>query len=83
MDQIQTLIKLAEDFAAHENKTHWSVSMRIFGKGNFFANLMKPGGDCHTRTADRVIKWFAENWPEDLAWPKGIDRPSKSKKKVA
>lgn len=69
------VLTLAETYAAHAGVTHWAVSMRIFGKGDFFAKLMK-GADCRTRTEDRVLSWFAGHWPADLEWPDGIERPS-------
>ena len=78
MERIDTLIKLVETYAAHAGVTHWAVSMRIFGKGDFFAKLMK-GADCTTRTEKRAAAWFSDHWPDDLEWPKGIDRPSKTK----
>lgn len=57
--------------------------MRIFGKGDFFRNLMKPGGDCRTGTADKALQWFSDNWPEDLAWPKDIARPPRGARRAA
>lgn len=76
--QTKNLVTLADTLAAHENVTHWAISMRITKKGDLFANF-KKGGDCRSRTADRVLQWFDENWPEDLEWPSDIPRPSKQK----
>lgn len=75
MDQKHALITLAETMAAHQGVTHFAISMRALGKGDFFKKLM-AGGDCRTATAARVLSWFDQNWPSDLAWPAGIDRPS-------
>jgi len=72
------LIKLAEQMSAHEGVTHFAISMRALGKGDFFKNLMKPNGDCRTRTASRLLQWFSDHWPADLEWPEGIPRPPKS-----
>lgn len=78
MERTDTLITLVETFAAHAGITHWAVSMRIFGKGDFFSKLM-GGSDCRTRTARRAIDWFSDNWPADLEWPAGIERPDQTK----
>ncbi len=75
MDQRAEIITLAEVYAAHASITHWSVSMRIFGKGDFFHKLINKGWDCRTRTAVRAKNWFSENWPDDLEWPEDVIRP--------
>lgn len=76
------LITLAETLAAHQGVTHFAISMRALGKGDFFKKLM-AGGDCRTATAARVLAWFDASWPRDLDWPVGIPRPPKSRKEAA
>lgn len=79
MDQRQALISLADTLALHQGVTHFAISMRALGKGDFFKNL-KQGGDCRTATAAKLVAWFDEHWPVDLEWPRGIPRPPKKKK---
>ena len=79
MDQRTKILTLQRLLSEHLGKSHWAISMRLFGKGDFFAKLI-AGGDCRTATAERAIRWFSDNWPEDLQWPAGIDRPAKSKR---
>ncbi|SFI80581.1 hypothetical protein SAMN05216258_109239 [Albimonas pacifica] len=74
MDQRQHIVSLAERMAAHQGVTHFAISMRIFGKGDFFKGLI-DGRDCRTKTASRALSWFALNWPNDLEWPREIPRP--------
>lgn len=78
MDQTTALIILADALAAHQGVTHYAISMRALGKGDFFKKL-KNGGDCRTTTASRLLAYFASHWPADLAWPTDIPRPQKSK----
>ena len=80
LDHPEALVQLMEQMAAHEGVTHFAISMRALGKGDFFKNLMKPNGDCRTRTASRLFQWFSDHWPEDLEWPEGIPRTPKSDK---
>jgi len=80
MTQPASLITLAETMAAHHGVTHFAVSMRALGKGDFFKKLLE-GGDCRTATAARVLGWFDQNWPADLEWPRDIPRPDPRKKK--
>lgn len=79
MDQRSKILTLQGLLCDHLGKSHWAISMRIFGKGDFFKKMI-AGGDCRTSTADRAMQWFADNWPADLAWPKDIVRPAKSKR---
>lgn len=83
VEKSQSLITLAETLAAHQGVTHFAISMRAMGKGDFFKRLQKPGADCRTGTATRLAAWFSENWPSDLEWPRNIPRPQKSKKEAA
>jgi hypothetical protein len=82
MDQRTIILTLLDQICAHLDKKHWTISMRIFGKGDFFQKMI-AGGDCRTSTAERVMRWFDANWPEDLTWPTDIPRPPKSKKEAA
>ena len=72
---------LAETMATHQGVTHYAISMRALGKGDFFKKLI-AGGDCRTATAARVLSWFDANWPADLEWPRDIPRPT-AKRRVA
>ena len=78
MDTTTCLITLADALAAHQGVTHYAISMRALGKGDFFKKL-KAGGDCRTATASRLMAYFSDAWPADLAWPRDIPRPPKSK----
>ena len=73
--QTDALLTLAKTLAAHENVTHFAISMRALRKGDFFKKL-EAGGDCRTATAARLLDWFDRNWAEDLEWPRDIPRPS-------
>jgi hypothetical protein len=79
MEPKQQILTLMEALAAHNGVTHFAISMRAMGKGDFFKNLMKPKADCRTRTAARLLQWFSDHWPSDLEWPRSIPRPAKSK----
>jgi hypothetical protein len=82
MDQKTALITLAETLATHHGVTHFAISMRALGKGDFFKKL-KAGGDCRTKTAANITKFFHDNWPADLEWPSDIPRPKTSKEEAA
>lgn len=83
MEQKHALLALAESLAAHQGVTHFAISMRALGKGDFFKKLGQPGAGCHIRTAERLMSWFSDHWPADLEWPRDIPRPPKLKKEAA
>ncbi len=72
------LLKLSEQYARHKSITHWRVSFLARGDGQFFSRL-KKGKSCTLKTADNIMQWFSDNWPVDLEWPKGIERPEPRK----
>ena len=45
--------------------------------GKFFDRL-NAGGSCTIATYNRILHWFTDNWPADLAWPSDIPRPEPS-----
>lgn len=80
MEQRAALITLALTLAKHEGVTHYAISMRALGKGDFFKNLI-GGADCRTSTAARLFNFFSDSWPADLDWPDEINRPSVDRRK--
>lgn len=78
MSITEQITELGDGFAQHRGLSHWRVSFLIRGDGQFLSRL-KDGKGCTIRTAETVMKWFSDNWPEDLEWPADIPRPEKSK----
>ncbi len=77
-----TIIMQAEAYCAHTGRTLSTVGSYAVRDGKFFDRL-KNGGGCTLRTADRVIAWFSDNWPSDLAWPSEVARPTPRKRVAA
>lgn len=72
-----SLLILADAFGRAHGISHWAVSMRCTKKGDLFARL-RAGRDVTTRTEHRIVQWFSDNWPDDLAWPADVPRPDPS-----
>lgn len=70
------LVELAEAFAAHRGLTMSTVSTYAANDGKFFGSMKDGGASCTFRRAAKVLQFFSDNWPSDLEWPKGIERPS-------
>ncbi len=69
------LLTLVRSLTAHEGVTHWAISMRLFGKGDFFSRLEK-GANPRTDTYEKALTKFSEAWPDDLEWPIATPRPA-------
>lgn len=80
MTSANVLLSLAAAFSAHVRRSEATVSFKAVGHGRLFARL-RNGDGCTVRTAERAIGWFDENWPDDLAWPADIPRPSAQKRR--
>lgn len=81
--KITYLVALAETLAHHENVTESAISMRVFGKGDFFQKFRT--GRRKSINVDgwfAAMHWFDENWPSDLEWPRGIQRISRAPKET-
>lgn len=74
----EQLIRLAGAMAAHIDRSEQTLSNKIVGHARLFSRLRANLG-CTIETAHKAHVWFSENWPADLAWPRDIPRPSKSK----
>lgn len=72
---IAQLLKLAELYCAATGRSSARVSTLIFNDGKKFA-LIAGGADLGTRTCERAVLWFSENWPAETAWPEEIARPA-------
>jgi hypothetical protein len=67
------LVELATTYVAATGVTFSRLSKLAANNNRLFERLSE-GFDCHADMAERASAWFDENWPEDLAWPKGVTR---------
>ncbi|SHL49302.1 hypothetical protein SAMN05444414_11629 [Roseovarius marisflavi] len=73
---------LTEVLAAHTSRAISTVSRLSTGSGDTYRRLKLRGPNGsrrHRISTERVeasLAWFDANWPEDLAWPTDIPRPS-------
>ena len=73
----QNLLALADAYAAATNRSPQFAGREIMKDGSFFLR-MRAGEGFTVKTFDRVVSWFAENWPIGAAWPIEVSRPAKS-----
>lgn len=68
------LIRLSETYCQAVGLSRSRVSTIVFNDGKTLDRIA-AGGDLNTRSYEKAIRWFSENWPADLAWPEGVERP--------
>lgn len=68
------LLALAEAYRAVARMEESTLGRLSAADGRFFARL-RDGKTVTVRKYDDVVTWFSANWPADLDWPKGIERP--------
>lgn len=68
-------LTLARTYAAHIGRSLFTVAARVGVHPKFFQRL-EAGHGCRVDTYAAVLVWFDRNWPDDLDWPAGVDRPS-------
>jgi hypothetical protein len=76
------LTSLATTYAAHIERSSFTVANRVGVHPKLFQRL-QAGGGCRVDTYLAVMDWFAENWPSDLEWPEEVPRPTQPKAKPA
>jgi hypothetical protein len=74
------LMTLATAFADSKGWQLSTLGARVRSDQRFFVNRV-PNGKFAVASGDQAMMWFAANWPADLPWPKGIERPSRAKRR--
>ncbi len=73
----KNITTLANLFCLHRNIGKTSVAAIVMNDRSFFIRL-KAGRGITLNSYNKIIQWFSDNWPENLAWPKDIERPKVS-----
>ncbi|MCH9780206.1 MAG: hypothetical protein K0U36_02860 [Alphaproteobacteria bacterium] len=74
-----SLLRLCDTYKTESEVAETTLSMMITGNNKkLFANI-RSGAHPRVDTYNRIVNWFDANWPTDLPWPEGIDRPSTAK----
>lgn len=68
------LVELASRFGAARGFEEATVGRLCAADGRFFARL-RDGKTFTIKKFDQVVTWFSENWPDDVEWPEGVQRP--------
>lgn len=74
MSGIDQLLSVARTYASAEGVELSTVSWRALGDTKKLGALER-GKDIQVGRLEKTMRWFANNWPADLPWPDGVERP--------
>ena len=74
MNTRSKLLLVAEAYRAASKKSLATVGKSIADNSTLFAKLA-AGHGCTIDTYDKAMDWFSTNWPEEVVWPNGVERP--------
>ncbi|HEX2114218.1 MAG TPA: hypothetical protein VHM01_07415 [Alphaproteobacteria bacterium] len=74
MDYRDEMLTLARLYCQRTGLSLARIATLVRNQGAFFKHI-EDGKGCTVDTYNKVMRWFAERWPNDLAWPEGIGRP--------
>lgn len=73
------LLKTADMFCAATGMSRARVSTIVLS-GGLRIDHIEAGGDIRTKSFERAMQWFSDNWPDEAGWPDGVARPAKTPK---
>ena len=78
------LIDLVDEYRRATGNRHAEsyISRLAVGSWDVFDRL-RDGKGITTKRADRLVVWFASNWPQKGEWPRGLPRPPGAKSEQA
>ena len=75
MFSIDALLTLSDRFCTAQDVQEKTLSFWVFGDSKKLKAL-RDGADITTARFNNAVHWFARNWPSDLPWPEGVERPA-------
>ena len=69
------LMRCAEAYCEARKIALPTLSTQILNDGRTFDRIV-AGGSLTVRNFERCMVWLSARWPDDTAWPEGIERPN-------
>lgn len=74
MKMTSQILAVADVYCRASARSRARVSTLVFNRGSKLDDIAS-GADLNTASFERAMVWFSGHWPDDLAWPDGIERP--------
>jgi hypothetical protein len=76
-DTLRThLLDLTRAFGEATKASPATIGKRALNDNTVLARIAAGDMGFNIRTYDRLVRWFARNWPEDTDWPEDVQRPA-------
>ena len=75
------IAQLFESYCLRTKKTYKTIGIYIANNSRLYDTA--KNGACTIRTYNKATQWFSDNWPNDLAWPADIPRPTPNNTEAA
>jgi len=75
MNLIGRLQTVSDAYCAKLQLRREQASYQIFNDQRRLGTVFAREGGLTVANFEKAMNWFAANWPEDLEWPKGVERP--------
>lgn len=69
------LLDLMRIFGDATKASAATVGKRALNDNTVLARIAARDMGFNIRTYDKLVGWFAENWPDGAEWPADIERP--------
>ena len=80
MEYRTQLLNLVDLYRTSSRLSDARISTLIFNHGSRIKQI-RSGAGFTIKSFEKAQIWFSEHWPDDLEWPKEIDRPNKPQNK--
>lgn len=75
MNMCAQILLVSDRYCAAAGIGRKRVSTIVMNRGSKLDDIA-AGADLSTRTFERAMQWFSNNWPTDAAWPEEVVRPA-------
>lgn len=75
MNMCAQILRVSDCYCAAVGIGRKRVSTIVMNRGSKFDDIA-DGADLSTRTFERAMQWFSDNWPAAAEWPEGVPRPA-------
>ncbi|WP_309086431.1 hypothetical protein [Chelativorans sp.] len=79
----QQLLLVSDAYSALVGLSRSRVSTIVLNRGSTLDAIAQGRADITTGTFEKAMLWFSENWPDDSAWPAGVERPCRTEEDAA
>jgi hypothetical protein len=69
------LSRLFDVYCRHQGLKPSTVGLNATRDPRLYDKARTGSGAFTVQTYDKVVAWFAADWPSQLEWPEGIPRP--------